>query len=38
MHGLAAEQNFEIISKDELKSDLTETLKKLEDDFKDLIQ
>jgi hypothetical protein len=38
MHDLAKDQNFSVISKDELKSDLDETLKKLETDFKSLLQ
>ncbi len=38
MHDLAAEQNFSIIPKEELKTDLSETLTKLEAHFKDLIQ
>jgi hypothetical protein len=38
MHDLAKDQNFSAISKDELKSDLDETLKKLEEDFKTLLQ
>lgn len=38
MHDLAQDQNFEVIKKEELLSDLDETLKKLEKDFKSLIQ
>lgn len=38
MHDLAKDQNYTVISKDELKSDLDEALKKLEKDFKELIQ
>ena len=38
MHDLAKDQNYSVISKDELKSDLDEALKKLEKDFKELIQ
>lgn len=38
MHDLAKDQNFSVISKDELKGDLDETLKQLEADFKKLIQ
>lgn len=38
MHDLAKDQNFSVISKDELKSDLDETLKQLEENFKKLIQ
>lgn len=38
MHDLAKDENYSVISKDELKSDLDEALKKLEKDFKELIQ
>lgn len=38
MHDLASEQNFSVIAKDELQTDLKETLEKLEHDFKELIQ
>jgi hypothetical protein len=38
MHDLAKDQNFSVISKDELKSDLQETLEKLQTDFKEMIQ
>lgn len=38
MHDLAKEQNFAVIKKEELLNDLDETLKKLEVDFKKLIQ
>lgn len=38
MHELAKDQNFSVISKEELKNDLEETLKKLSEDFKTLIQ
>lgn len=38
MHDLAKDQNFSVITKDEIKSDLDETLKKLEQEFKSLIQ
>lgn len=38
MHDLAKDQNFKVISKEEIKSDLTETIKKLEEDFKALLQ
>jgi hypothetical protein len=38
MHDLMKDQNFAVISKEEMKSDLTETLKKLEEDFKSLLQ
>lgn len=38
MHDLAKDQNFSVISKEELKSDLDETLKQLEENFKKLIQ
>lgn len=38
MHDLAKDQNFSVISKEELKGDLDETLKQLEDNFKKLIQ
>jgi hypothetical protein len=38
MHDLAKDQNFSAISKDEIKSDLDETLKELEAKFKSLLQ
>lgn len=38
MHDLARDQNFEVISKEELLKDLDEGLKKLEQDFKEFIQ
>jgi hypothetical protein len=38
MHDLVREESYSVITKDELKSDLDETLKKLEADFKTLIQ
>ena len=38
MHDLAKDQNFTVIDKNELLSDLDETLKKLEKDLKALIQ
>lgn len=38
MHDLAKEQNFSVITKDEIKSDLDETLKKIEKDLLALIQ
>ncbi len=38
MHDLAKDQNFSVISKEEMKSDLAETLKKLERDFLSMIQ
>lgn len=38
MHDLAKDQNFSVISKDELKSDLAEALKHLDERFKELIQ
>ncbi len=38
MHDLAKDQNFSVISKEELKNDLDETLKKLSEDFNILIQ
>lgn len=38
MHDLAKDQNFSAISKDEIKSDLDETLKKIEKDLLALIQ
>lgn len=38
MHDLAKEQNFSVIKKEELLSDLDETLKKIESDMKALIQ
>lgn len=38
MHDLAKDQNFSVISKEELLSDLSETLSQLEKDLKELIQ
>lgn len=38
MHDLAKEQNFEDISKEELISDLNETLKNLKESFEELLQ
>lgn len=38
MHDLAHDQNFSVIKKEELLSDLDDTLKKLESDMKALIQ
>lgn len=38
MHDLAKDQNFEVISKEELTKDLEDGLKKLEKDFKAFIQ
>jgi hypothetical protein len=38
MHDLAKDKNFTVIKKEELVSDLDETLKKLEKDFKALLQ
>lgn len=38
MHDLVKEENFAAISKEELTQDLDETLKKLETDFKALLQ
>ncbi len=38
MHDLAYDQNYGVISKDELKEDLKDTLEKLDRDFKELIQ
>jgi len=38
MHDLAKDQNFSVISKEEIKSDLEEALKQLEADFKKLLQ
>jgi len=38
MHDLAKDQNFSVISKEEIKSDLEESLKQLEADFKSLLQ
>ena len=38
MHDMAKDQNFSVISKEELNNDLEETLKKLSEDFKVLIQ
>jgi hypothetical protein len=38
MHDLAKDQNFTVIKKEEVLSDLEETLEKLEADLKALIQ
>lgn len=38
MHDLAKDQNFSVISKEELLNDLEETLKGLEKDLKNLVQ
>lgn len=38
MHDLAKDQNYSVISKEELLSDLSETLSQLEKDLKELIQ
>lgn len=38
MHDLAKEENYQVISKEELLTDLEEGLKKLEKDFKALVQ
>jgi hypothetical protein len=38
MHDLAKEQNFSVISKEEIKADLDETIKKIEKDLLSLIQ
>lgn len=38
MHDLAKDQNFGVISKEEIKSDLDESLKKLKEDFEKLLQ
>lgn len=38
MHDLAKDQNYSVISKEEVLSDLDETLKKLDQDMKTLIQ
>lgn len=38
MLDLARDQKFDIVSKDELKTDLQEALKKLEKDFQSLLQ
>lgn len=38
MHDLAKDQNFAVISKEELLKDLDETLKGLEQDLKNLVQ
>lgn len=38
MYDLAKDQNFSVISKEELKNDLDDTLKKLSEDFNNLIQ
>ena len=37
MHDLARDQNFTMISKEEVMSDLGETLRKLEEDLKRLL-
>jgi hypothetical protein len=37
MHDLARDQNFSLISKDEVQNDLGETLKNLEADLKTLL-
>lgn len=37
MHDLARDQNFSMIPKDEISSDLSDTIKKLEKDLKDLL-
>jgi hypothetical protein len=38
MHDLVRDQNFKTISKEEIKSDLSDTLKKLDQDFNNLLQ
>jgi hypothetical protein len=38
MHDLAKDQNFSVISKDEIKTDLEETIKILEENLKKLLQ
>lgn len=38
MHEIAKEKNFQDISKEELVNDLDETLEKLKDNFKELLQ
>jgi hypothetical protein len=38
MHDLAQEEKFEDISKAEMEQDLVESLKKLEENFKQLLQ
>jgi hypothetical protein len=38
MHDLARDQNFSVIKKEELLLDLEETLDKLEEDLKALVQ
>lgn len=38
MHDLAKEQNFSVISKEEIKTDLDETIKRIEKDLLALIQ
>jgi hypothetical protein len=38
MHDLATAKNFESISKEELEQDLKDTLKNLDDAFKQLLQ
>lgn len=38
MHDLAKDQNYSVISKEELLGDLTETLKNLEKDLRELAQ
>lgn len=37
MHDLAKDQNFEVISKDEMKTDLEEALKLLNENFQKLL-
>jgi hypothetical protein len=37
MHDLAREKNYSSISKEELSSDLAQTLRKLEEDFRKLL-
>lgn len=38
MHDLVKDENFQIISKEEIKNDLDETLQSLIKDFKEFIQ
>jgi len=38
MHDLAKDQNFSVISQEEIKADLEETLTKIKKDLLDLIQ
>ncbi len=38
MHDLVKDENYTSISKEEITQDLAETLKKLEEDFKNLLQ